>query len=86
VREGDVTYWKGQVERLKALLAAGAISKNEFDTAAHNLESAQANLAALDAQVREGRVQLQYYRVSAPTPGTVGDIPSAKGIASRPRP
>ena len=78
-REGDVTYWKGQVERLKSLLEAGAISKNEFDTAAHNLETAQANLAALDAQVREGRVQLQYYRVTAPTPGTIGDITVREG-------
>jgi RND family efflux transporter MFP subunit len=28
----------------------------------------------LNAQVREGQVQLQYYRVSAPTSGIVGDI------------
>ena len=78
-RVADVTYWKAQVERLQALLKAGAISQNEFDTAQHNLESAQANLAALDAQVREGRVQLQYYRVTAPTAGVVGDIPIREG-------
>lgn len=78
-READVTYWKGQVDRLQALLKAGAISQNEFDTAQHSLETAQANLAALDAQVREGRVQLQYYRVAAPTAGIVGDIPVREG-------
>jgi RND family efflux transporter MFP subunit len=78
-READVTYWKSQVDRLQSLLKAGAISQNEFDTAQHNLESAQANLAALDAQVREGRVQLQYYRVAAPTAGIVGDIPVREG-------
>jgi len=78
-READVTYWKSQVDRLQSLLKAGAISQNEFDTAQHNLESAQANLAALDAQVREGRVQLQYYRVTAPTAGIVGDIPVREG-------
>ena len=78
-READVTYWKGQVGRLEALLKAGAISKNEFDTAQHNLSMAQANLGALDAQVREGRVQLQYYRVTAPTAGVVGDIPVREG-------
>ena len=78
-RVTDVTYWKGQVERLQSLLKAGAISQNEFDTAQRNLDSAQANLAALDAQVREGRVQLQYYRVTAPTSGVVGDIPIREG-------
>ena len=41
--------------------------------------TAQANLAALDAQVREGRVQLQYYRVTAPTAGVVGDIAVREG-------
>jgi RND family efflux transporter MFP subunit len=78
-READVAYWKGQVDRLRALLTAGAISKNEFDTAQHNLDTAVANLAALDAQVREGSVQLQYYHVTAPTPGIVGDIPVREG-------
>jgi RND family efflux transporter MFP subunit len=78
-READAAYWKGQVERLQSLLRAGAISQNEFDTAQHNLETAVANLAALDAQVREGRVQLQYYHVTAPTPGIVGDIPVREG-------
>jgi len=78
-READVAYWKSQVERLHSLLTAGAISQNELDTAQHNLETAQSNLAALDAQVREARVQLQYYRVTAPTAGIVGDIPVREG-------
>jgi RND family efflux transporter MFP subunit len=78
-RQADVEYWKGQVERLRALLAAGAISKNEFDSAQHSLETAQANLAALDAQVRENQVQLQYHRVTAPTAGIVGDIAVREG-------
>ena len=78
-RQADVTYWKGQVERLQALLKAGAISQNEFDTAKHNLDAAQANLEALDAQVREGTVQLRYYRVTAPAPGVVGDLTVREG-------
>ncbi len=78
-RESDVAYWKAQVERLQVLLKAGAISQNEFDAAQHNLATAVANLAALDAQVREGRVQLQYYRVSAPTSGVVGDLAVREG-------
>lgn len=78
-READVTYWKAQVDRLQVLLKAGAISQNEFDAARHNLDTAQANLSALDAQVREGRVQLQYYRVTAPTGGVVGDLAVREG-------
>jgi RND family efflux transporter MFP subunit len=78
-READVTYWKSQVERLQALLKAGAISQNEFDTAQHELETAQANLSALDAQVREGHVLLDYYRVVAPTAGVIGDVPVREG-------
>ena len=78
-READVAYWKAQVERLQVLLKAGAISQNEFDAAQHNFATAVANLAALDAQVREGRVQLQYYRVSAPTSGVVGDLAVREG-------
>jgi RND family efflux transporter MFP subunit len=78
-RRADVEYWKGQVERLRALLGAGAISKNEFDSAQHSLETARANLNALDAQVREDQVQLQYHRVTAPTAGIVGDIAVREG-------
>jgi RND family efflux transporter MFP subunit len=78
-RVADVAYWKNQVERLQALLKAGAISQNELDTAVHNLRTAEANLATLDAQVREGRVQLEYYRVTAPTAGVVGDISVREG-------
>jgi RND family efflux transporter MFP subunit len=73
-REAEVKYWTGQADRLRSLLAAGAISQNEFDTAQYNLQTAQANLAALNAQVREGEVQLHYYRITAPTSGVVGDI------------
>ena len=67
-------YWTGQVDRLRSLLTAGAISQNELDDAQHNLQTARANLDALNAQVREGEVQLQYYRVTSPTAGIVGDI------------
>lgn len=77
--EADVTYWRQQVERFKSLLDAGAISRQEFDQAQTSLRTAEARLAALDAQVREGRVQLGYYRVVARQDGTVGDIPVRVG-------
>jgi RND family efflux transporter MFP subunit len=72
--EADVVYWRQQVKRLEALLAAGAISRQEFEQAQNSLRTAEARLAALEAQVREGTVELQYYRVDAPQSGVIGDI------------
>jgi RND family efflux transporter MFP subunit len=77
--EADVEYWRQQTKRLEALLTAGAISKQEFDQAQNSLRNAEAKLAALDAQVREGRVQLAFYSVKALQAGTVGDIPIRVG-------
>jgi RND family efflux transporter MFP subunit len=77
--EADVQYWRLQVKRLESLVGAGAISRQEFDQAQNSLRTAEARLAALDAQVREGRVELQYYRVDAPQSGIIGDIPIRTG-------
>jgi RND family efflux transporter MFP subunit len=77
--EADVQYWRQQVKRLEALVEAGAISRQEFEQAQNSLRTAEARLAALDAQVREGRVELQYYRITAPQAGIVGDIPVRVG-------
>jgi RND family efflux transporter MFP subunit len=72
--EADAIYWRAQTQRMETLVAAGAVSKAEFDQAQNSLRSAEARLAALDAQLREGRVELQYYRLTAPQSGTIGDI------------
>ena len=72
--ESDVRYWREQVKRLESLVAAGAISKQEFEQAQNTLRTAEARLAALEAQVREEQVELEYYRVNSPQAGIVGDI------------
>jgi RND family efflux transporter MFP subunit len=72
--EADVQYWRLQVKRLASLVEAGAVSKAEFDQAQNSLRTAEARLGSLDAQLSEGRVELEYYRVVAPQSGTVGDI------------
>lgn len=77
--EADVQYWRDHVKRLESLVQAGAISKQEFQQAQNSLRTAEARFAALDAQVREGRVELQFYRVEAPQPGVVGDITIREG-------
>ena len=77
--EADVQYWTQQVKRLEALVAAGAISRQEFEQAENSLRTAQARLSALNAQVNEQQVELQYYRVAAPQAGVIGDIPIRSG-------
>lgn len=77
--EADATYWRGQVKRLETLVGAGAISRQEFEQAENSLRTAEARLGALDAQLREGQVQLQYHRVDAPQAGVVGDIAVRQG-------
>jgi RND family efflux transporter MFP subunit len=72
--EADVRYWQAQVKRLESLVAAGAISRAEFDKAHNSMRSAEARLATTVAQVKEGRVQLAFTRVEAPHAGIVGDI------------
>ena len=77
--EADVAFWRQQVTRLETLVAAGAISKLEYEQAQNSLKTAEARLSALEAQVSQQRVQLRYYRVVAPQAGTVGDIPIRQG-------
>jgi RND family efflux transporter MFP subunit len=78
-RESDLAYWKQQSARLETLLKAGAVSQQEFDQAASTLRSGEAQLAAIDQQIREQRVELGYHRVVAPEAGVVGDIPVRVG-------
>ena len=75
MREADVDFARQQVERNKKLLAAGAISEREVEQFQTQLRSAEAQLKALDEQIRQQRSQLNYYRVTAPNSGAVGDIP-----------
>jgi RND family efflux transporter MFP subunit len=77
--EADVAYWRQQVKRLSSLVDAGAISRAEFDQAQTSLRQAESRLSSLDAQVKEGRVQLEFHRVEAPQAGIVGDIPVREG-------
>jgi len=78
-QEAAVRYAEQQFERAKQLLEAGAISRQEYEQAETNLNTARAALEALKARERESRVELEYYRVTAPVAGIVGDIPVREG-------
>ncbi len=67
------------LDRKTKLYAAGVIAKADLDTAQAAYNSSKADVEALDASIREQRVQLRYYTVRAPTAGTVGDIPVRVG-------
>jgi RND family efflux transporter MFP subunit len=78
-RQADVHYARQQATRMKTLLEAGAASAAELEQAQTALSTSAAQLKSIEAQIREQRVALAYYRVSAPTAGVVGDIPVRVG-------
>lgn len=78
-RQADVQYARQQAARMKTLLEAGAASQAEMEQAQTALSNSEAQLRAIEAQVREQRVTLGYHRVTAPTAGVVGDIPVRVG-------
>jgi len=84
-REAAVTFARQQAQRSSELLAAGAISKQEQEQAATALQTAEANLKALQAQVQQQQVQLRYFTVTAPTGGVVGDVPVRVGYQVTPQ-
>ncbi len=78
-RQADVQYARQQATRMKTLFEAGAASQAELDQAQTALSTSEAQLRAVEAQIREQRVALGYHRVSAPTAGVLGDIPVRVG-------
>ena len=78
-RVAGLAYARQQYQRVAALHAEGIASQQDMDQAKAALDSAQAELQAVGAQVREQREELRYYRVTSPTDGIVGDIPVRVG-------
>jgi len=73
-READLEFARQQLARNQKLFDAGAVSRAELEQAETAVKTAQAQLEAVNSQIRENEVQLQYYRVTAPAEGIVGDI------------
>jgi RND family efflux transporter MFP subunit len=78
-READLEFARQQLARMQKLFDAGAVSQAELEQAQTNVKTAEAQLAAVASQIRENEVQLQYYRVTAPADGIVGDIEVRQG-------
>jgi len=78
-QEANVRLAKISLERTQKLFDAGVIPKQDFDNAQTNYDAAVAQLKSLEHQVQQQKVELHYYRVSAPMDGIVGDIPVRMG-------
>jgi len=78
-RQAAVAFARQQAQRAAELFAAGAISKQEQEQADTALQTAEAGLKSLQAQVQQQQVQLRYFTVAAPTAGVVGDVPVRVG-------
>ena len=78
-READLAFAKQQLARLQKLFEAGAVSRAELEQAETAHKNAEAQLAAVQSQIRESRVELQYYRVTAPRAGVVGEVVIRQG-------
>jgi len=78
-RESDASYAKQQAQRAKSLLDVGAGSQQEAEQTAAAQKAAEAQLKAVDEQIRQQRIALGYFKVTSPTAGVVGDIPVHQG-------
>ncbi len=79
LKRSALDYARQQTRRMEVLYKGGAVSKQALEQADSTLAQAQADYDALGAQVEEQKVELRYYRVTAPEAGIVGDIPVRVG-------
>jgi RND family efflux transporter MFP subunit len=78
-READAAYAQQQAQRAKAMLEVGAASQQEAEQAAAAQKAAEAQLKAVDEQIRQQQHELGYYHVTAPAAGVIGDVPVRQG-------
>ena len=78
-READASFARQQAARAKQLLAMGAMSQQEHDQAQTLQRTAEAQLKAVEEQIKQQRNEWSYSRVTAATSGSVGDIPARVG-------
>ena len=78
-RDADLAYASQQLARMQKLHAAGAVSRAELEQAETAHKNAEAQLAAVQSQIRENQVELDYYRVTAPSAGIVGEVVVRQG-------
>lgn len=71
--QAQLTLARSQLERAETLLESQAISQAEVDTRRGALQTAEAAIAAANANVRARQLDLEFTRVTAPISGRVSD-------------
>ncbi|MBX9459829.1 MAG: efflux RND transporter periplasmic adaptor subunit [Brevundimonas sp.] len=71
--QAQLTLAQSELERAETLLESQAISQAEVDTRRGALQTAQAAIAAANANVRARQLDLEFTRVTAPIAGRVSD-------------
>jgi len=74
MREAELNFAQQQLARNKALLDAGAVSQRDVEQYETSVRTTEAQIKALDEQIKQQRSLLAYYRVMAPSAGVIGDI------------
>ncbi|MEO6032518.1 MAG: efflux RND transporter periplasmic adaptor subunit [Burkholderiaceae bacterium] len=70
--QANLTQAGAQAERFKPLLAANAVSKQDYVNAVAAQKSAEADVAAAKAAIQTAQINLGYASVSAPISGRIG--------------
>lgn len=71
--QAQLTLAQSQLERAETLLESQAVSQAEVDTRRGALQTAEAAIAAANANVRARQLDLEFTRVTAPISGRVSD-------------
>lgn len=86
LRRADQTLAQKKFERQKGLLAENATSREEFELAETTLKTSAAQIAALEAQIKQAtstlegeRANLAYTKIVAPIDGVVVDVVAKQG-------
>lgn len=86
VKTASLEQTRREWERHRQLLAQNATSKTEYDAAEANYLTAKAEIAAIDAQIKQAEltvstnaVELGYTRITAPMDGTVVAVVAEEG-------
>jgi multidrug resistance efflux pump len=81
-READAIFARQQAERAKKLLAVGAMSQQEHDQAQTLQRTAEAQLKAVDEQIRQQKTSSAIPESRRGAPASLATCPCAWAIAS----
>ena len=89
--KADLTYWKAEIERAKALMSEDVITQEEFENeqaqyekALAHYSQAQAKTNAASSQAQSRSIRLGYTTITAPVSGVITQRPIDPGVLVQP--